>query len=190
MNYDSEVNVFIDVKREFYIDKIGYMYDHNLDSNFEFSGECHNFTEIAYLESGVIEIVSGENVYILRDGDIIFHMPMAFHKLKNKGNCVAKLRNLSFIHCGEVPLEIYSGVYSLDNSQKSDFNMMFDVTFVSPKKYFLHLKAQEAARRLCCGEQVSDVSDIMGFSSPNYFSYFFKKAFGVTPKDYRNSFLK
>jgi two-component system response regulator YesN len=33
-----------------------------------------------------------------------------------------------------------------------------------------------------------EIADKVGYSEPNYFSYSFKKKFGVSPSEYRNSF--
>ena len=52
---------------------------------------------------------------------------------------------------------------------------------VSPKSYYAGLRAKEAMRCLESGMSVSEVADLLGFSSPNYFSLFFKRSFGVPP---------
>ncbi len=52
---------------------------------------------------------------------------------------------------------------------------------VSPKNYYAGLRAKEAMRCLESGMAVAEVADLLGFSSPNYFSLFFKRNFGVSP---------
>ena len=52
---------------------------------------------------------------------------------------------------------------------------------VSPKAYYTNLRVQYAQKLLCEGMSVSSVSDKMNFSSPNYFSTFYKKHTGVLP---------
>jgi len=52
---------------------------------------------------------------------------------------------------------------------------------VSPKNYYAQLRAAEAMRCLESGMAVTEVADRLGFSSPNYFSLFFKRSFGVPP---------
>ena len=52
---------------------------------------------------------------------------------------------------------------------------------VSPKNYYAGLRAKEAMRCLESGMAVAEVADMLGFSSPNYFSLFFKRNFGVPP---------
>ena len=45
---------------------------------------------------------------------------------------------------------------------------------ISPKKYFNSMRLRHATKLLSEGNSVIEVSDTMNFSSPNYFSYFYK----------------
>lgn len=56
--------------------------------------------------------------------------------------------------------------------------------------YFLLLKLKKSAEMLKQGVSVGEISDELGFSSQNYFSYAFKKEFSVTPSAYRRSFCR
>ncbi len=58
---------------------------------------------------------------------------------------------------------------------------------LSPKHFYDDLRAKEAALLLQDGQSVAAVAETMNFSSPNYFTLFFKKHFGVTPSAYRRS---
>ena len=53
---------------------------------------------------------------------------------------------------------------------------------VSPKEYCLQMRLDRAKTLLELGElNVSQVSNLLGFSSPSYFSRIFRKKFGVSP---------
>ena len=52
---------------------------------------------------------------------------------------------------------------------------------ISPKAYYTKLRYDEALRRLKAGHSVAQVSEEMGFSSPNYFSAFIKRQTGLPP---------
>ncbi len=56
---------------------------------------------------------------------------------------------------------------------------------ISPKAYFTHLRVQHAAKLLEEDHTITEVSDAMNFSSPNYFSTFFKKHTGKLPSEYK-----
>ena len=55
----------------------------------------------------------------------------------------------------------------------------------SPKHFYDGLRAREAALMLQEGQGVTAVAEKLNFSSPNYFTSFFKKHLGVTPSRYR-----
>lgn len=55
---------------------------------------------------------------------------------------------------------------------------------ISPKMYYANMRFNEAARLLDEGYSVNEVSDMMNFSSPNYFSVFFKNLCGTPPAKY------
>jgi AraC-like DNA-binding protein len=57
---------------------------------------------------------------------------------------------------------------------------------ISPKAYFTHLRVQHAAK-LLEEHTITEVSDAMNFSSPNYFSTFFKKQTGTLPSEYKKA---
>lgn len=58
---------------------------------------------------------------------------------------------------------------------------------VSPKTFYNSLRAKEAARLLEKGLSVAVTAEKMNFSSPNYFSLFFKKHMGSTPHNYKTN---
>lgn len=55
---------------------------------------------------------------------------------------------------------------------------------VSPGAYYDRLRCREACRRLIAGESVREVAEGLGFSSPNYFSLFFRRQTGILPSRY------
>lgn len=58
---------------------------------------------------------------------------------------------------------------------------------ISPKTYYNHLRLTTAQKLLAQGFSPSEVSEKMNFSSPNYFSSFFKKYAGTTPLQFKKS---
>ena len=55
----------------------------------------------------------------------------------------------------------------------------------APGNYYSKLRANEAAGLVAKGIPLSQISEMMNFSSANYFSLFFKKQFGKTPSQYK-----
>lgn len=69
------------------INKIVTIHYYELDKDFTYSGERHNFWELVYVDSGVVEIDTGLKPVILNQGEVIFHKPNEFHTLcANKKN--------------------------------------------------------------------------------------------------------
>jgi AraC-like DNA-binding protein len=57
---------------------------------------------------------------------------------------------------------------------------------MSPMHALVHLRLGEAARRLAAGDHsIHHVASMLGFESPQYFAYAFRKQFGCTPSQYR-----
>lgn len=55
----------------------------------------------------------------------------------------------------------------------------------TPKKFYDGLRVNEAIALLKSGISIVEISEKMNFSSPNFFSMFFKKQTGYTPSEYR-----
>ena len=56
---------------------------------------------------------------------------------------------------------------------------------ISPKTYYTNLRVQHAAKLLKGNLSLGEIAEEMNFSSPNYFSVFFKKHMGVMPSEYK-----
>ena len=60
---------------------------------------------------------------------------------------------------------------------------------ISPINYLLSLRLQESRYLLqSTDHSMAQISQMVGFSSPCYFSQVFHKAMGMSPREYRNSF--
>lgn len=65
-------------------------------------------------------------------------------------------------------------------------NKVKALTGATPSELFKSYKLNKAAELLRDGKyNVSEVSDMTGFSSLAHFSKVFKKKFGVSPRDYK-----
>lgn len=56
-------------------------------------------------------------------------------------------------------------------------------------EYFNHLKIMRAMELIASGLSMSEISERLGFSSPNYFSEVFKKQCGITPTEYKKRYV-
>lgn len=64
------------------------------------------------------------------------------------------------------------------------FKKAFGLSFI---EYLTHLRIERAKSLLAQGMSVREVSDIVGFTEPNYFTRVFKKETGLTPSNYQKN---
>lgn len=79
------------------INKIVTIHYYELDRNFSFEGESHNFWEMVYVDSGQVEIMANNRSLHLKQGDVVFHKPNEFHTLKADNRTAANVFVISFV---------------------------------------------------------------------------------------------
>ena len=143
--------MFIKIKEKFKIESIyKFVFDRIFDDNFTFDGEAHDFWEIVYVDSGNIEVVENDEIYLLQEGDMIFHAPMEFHRIRSAEDTTPHVYNLSFTARGSLPANLKEGIFKLNNEQKSSFLSLFDFVKNSllPNAETNSFLGQEAANRI------------------------------------------
>ncbi len=109
------------VRNYFNVESFYEALDRILSKEHDFEGESHNFWEIVYVDDGEVEVTEEGNVYNLSEGDMIFHAPMEFHRIKSYANTTPNLFNLSFWSNGDYPQELLSGIFHLDGVERKEF---------------------------------------------------------------------
>ena len=94
-------------------------------------GEMHDFSECVFVLDGVAEVTAGETVYRLVKGQMIYHPPMEFHRLRNIGEeelrillfsfsaspCSAPLHRICFFSDAVRITELINNLVSLFNTE-------------------------------------------------------------------------
>lgn len=266
--------IFVDVKKKFEITCFFYKaYNSKLPKNYVFSGERHDFWEVAFINKGQALYTKEENVYVLKPGDITFCSPMQFHRISTHKESALHLYNLSFKISGTLPDKLSDGFFSLTQKEQMEFMGIFEkidhflsseecpeymvqeatnrlenfisglcenkklssyktdstsvqtyktlielmndnvaedlaledfakmcfisvshikslfkkYAGISPKVYYNDLRVSKAQELLSQGLSVAHIAEMMSFSSPNYFSMFFKRNAGMTPQQYKKT---
>ena len=122
------------VNRQFSIEWIGNVTKQNYAKDFDYIGECHDFTEIVFVAKGVAEKAEDGNIYVMQSGDIIFHAPMEFHTVKALENTPLTLCFVSCVITGRVPENLYDGFFNLSPEDQTYFMGFVDKAEKTLKK--------------------------------------------------------
>ena len=76
--------------------------DADRDKDFFFPGESHSFWEAVFVSEGEITATADERIYKLKQGMLLFHKPMEFHRLIADGKNSSHLKIISFTAEGEL----------------------------------------------------------------------------------------
>ncbi len=79
------------------INKIVSIHYYELDQEFNYAGESHNFWEMVYIDAGKATIIAGDKEVVLSQGEVIFHKPNEFHALKVSSKSTANVFVISFV---------------------------------------------------------------------------------------------
>lgn len=83
------------------INKIVTIHYYELDKDFVFEGESHNFWEMVYVDAGSVEIDRNNETNYLKQGEIIFHKPKEFHTLRADKKTASNVFVISFVCSSE-----------------------------------------------------------------------------------------
>ena len=116
--------------------------------SFVFNGESHDFWEAVFVESGRVDVTEDENFYTLSEGNVIFHAPMEFHRIKSAEGSSPKVFVFSFKTTGELPEAIRSGVFTVTPLQKKLFEALRDSVYDFVHKDSSEILGEKAAALL------------------------------------------
>jgi AraC-like DNA-binding protein len=95
----------------------------------------------------------------------------------------------------KIEAELSNPEFSIDDlaiemnlSRSTFYRKIKTLTGLSPNDFIRVYRVKRAAELIEGGNYtLSEISDMTGFNTQSYFSYMFKKHFGVTPSEYRSS---
>jgi len=98
---------------------------------FYFAGEMHNFWEAVYVMEGRAAVSADERVYLLTDGQLIFHKPMEFHRIWSADDTAPHILIISFEADGEKIKAFENKVFCLDmHKEKMLVNIVTDASSI------------------------------------------------------------
>lgn len=119
MNYKS-----INLKTTFSIDELYTIHYFEYMSDFSFAGESHDFWEFICVDKGEVNILMDKTHRVLKKGEIAFHKPNEFHKVKATGDSAPNLVVISF-QCHDPVMDFFKDkVLKIDESER---NLLADI---------------------------------------------------------------
>lgn len=118
-----------EVKSTFEIEGFYTAIKYDWNEPFVFNGESHDFWETVFVESGRVDVTEDENFYTLSEGNVIFHAPMEFHRIRSSEGSAPKVFVFSFKASGELPAAIRAGVFAVNPLQKKLFDALRDSVY-------------------------------------------------------------
>ena len=116
----------IEIKPSFKFKSIRSAYNFNWDDGFVFEGESHMSWEFVYVVSGCVRVTENENVYNLREGDMIIHAPMEFHTICSDEGTSPNVLVISFVIDGGLPANLTNGVLLLGEKEREEYQYIFE----------------------------------------------------------------
>lgn len=96
------------------------------NADFSFGGESHNFWELVYVVSGMVEVTEDAQVYQLSEGNFLLHAPMEFHQIRSAEGTCPQVLITSFSVIGTLPPQLSKGVFSLSDGERQEFTGLFN----------------------------------------------------------------
>lgn len=126
LNDRSNSYVYKSVNRSINITSIIMGIDEDRDKDFIFSGESHNFWEIVFVSKGEITATADEKIYNLKQGMLLFHKPMEFHRLIANRKDSSHLKIISFTAKGELTNHFKNRCFNLGFAEQDAFSEIAD----------------------------------------------------------------
>lgn len=139
--------------------------DFHWDEHFVFLGEKHDSWEVVYVLAGEVECTEDERIYHLKPGDMLFHAPLEFHKIRSYARTEPHVFVFSFESSGYLPESLKNGVISLSEEERNTYERLFSTALeiffgqiTDPDRCFLcSVELTAFFFRLAMGHEASQV---------------------------------
>lgn len=110
------------IEKKISLNAVATAWDVIRPKNFVFAGEMHNFWEAVCVKSGSAIVTADDRVYTLSRGDLLFHKPMEFHRVRSANNTAPRLLIISFAADGEALKMLENAFFKLSEYQLREFS--------------------------------------------------------------------
>lgn len=117
--------LLVSIPQRFFISEFFTPHDFRWDSHFAFLGEKHDSWEVVYVLAGEVECTEDERIYHLKAGDMLFHAPQEFHKIRSYARTEPHVFVFSFQSTGTLPERLKDGILSLSLEERKAYEALF-----------------------------------------------------------------
>ena len=109
------------------VESLNSALNHKHHPGFVFAGEMHDFWEAVFVESGKAVASADEQIFNMHTGQILFHKPMQFHRIKTDGQMPVHLRIISFTASGKGMKDFERKYFDLSSSEIKEYLNVFNL---------------------------------------------------------------
>lgn len=117
------------------VDSLNNAIDNVHNPGYVFGGEMHDFWEAVFVETGKAIASDDEQIFNLRSGQILFHRPMQFHRIKTEDDTPVHLRIISFKASGAGMADFERKCFDLSSSEIKEYLKVFHLIGDACQKY-------------------------------------------------------
>jgi len=153
----------LDLPMSIHVEKIITLHYFKYSRNFSFSGEKHDFWEIAYADHGEVGIAAEKQRLDLQQGEAVFHKPNEYHNIWSKNN-FANVIILSFV-CKSPGMKFFENkIIKLNEEQKGLLGKILsvgEIYFDGPDEVCQTKLYVSSKAPFGCGQMIKNYIELM-----------------------------
>ncbi len=107
------------------VEKLITVFYMEFSKDFKFSGESHDFWEIAYVDKGEVICTADKREFVLKSGELVFHKPNEFHAIRSGENSAPNLSIITF-ECKSRAMKHFEGkIFPLSSEERAILWLLF-----------------------------------------------------------------
>lgn len=95
------------------------------EPGYVFPGHIHNWWELVYVKRGQAVASADEEIFTLKEGQLLFHKPLQFHQIKTDGTEAVELLIIDVLLSGSAAEKFARKCYNLNSSEFKDYFSAF-----------------------------------------------------------------
>lgn len=165
-------------QKQFNVSSINTAFIRDIDERFDFPGEIHDFWEMVYVIKGSATVTENNHVYILSNGNVVFHKPMEFHKLYVQDE-ISKILIISFTYDGDVINNLANGMFKFSQEHHKMLMDVYDQIYST-----FSVTQGDICQKECEDTVKREFDELIMFSKFNHFLLTIAKDLSpIKPKD-------